>query len=82
MTQRQDRSLNTLLREEYKRLALAAKSSGDREAALTLVKYIKTCDTLAAEVRQGHSVDLAIIRQTPSEPPQVRPTVLSLGSYR
>ena len=63
-----------MIRDEFKRLALAAKSSGDREAALTLIKYIKTCDTLAAEVRQGLSVDLSIIRQTPNtaQPPQVR----------
>ncbi len=37
-----------------------------------MIKYIKTCDSLAAEVKQGLSVDLSIIRQTPTTaPPQV-----------
>ena len=52
-------------RQKYKRAALAAKTGGDREAALEMMKLIKTCDNLLLEVRQGNVVDLALIR--PSE---------------
>ena len=39
-----------------------------------MMKYIKTCDSLASELRQGNAVDLAIIRQPPSsQPPQSEP---------
>ena len=50
-------------REKYKRAALAAKTGGDRQRALELMKLIKTCDSLLLEVRQGNVVDLALIRQ-------------------
>ena len=50
-------------REKYKRAALAAKTGGDRQRALDLMKLIKTCDSLLLEVRQGNVVDLALIRQ-------------------
>ena len=49
-------------REDYKRQALAAKSAGDKETAMMMMKYIKTCDKLADDVKQGQSVDLSIIR--------------------
>ena len=39
-----------------------------------MMKYIKTCDSLTSELRQGNAVDLAIIRQPPSsQPPQSEP---------
>ena len=50
-------------REKYKRAALAAKTGGDRQRALEMMKLIKTCDSLLLEVRQGNVVDLALIRQ-------------------
>ena len=54
-------------REKYKRAALAAKTSGDRQAALEMMKLIKTCDNLLLEVRQGNVVDLALIRPSESQ---------------
>ena len=54
-------------REKYKRAALAAKTGGDRQAALEMMKLIKTCDNLLLEVRQGNVVDLALIRPSESQ---------------
>ena len=50
-------------KEEYKRRALEAKAAGDRAAAMEMMRGIKVCDNLAAEVRQGTTVDLSILRQ-------------------
>ena len=54
-------------REKYKRAALAAKTGGDRQAALEMIKLIKTCDNLLLEARQGNLVDLALIRPSQSQ---------------
>ena len=50
-------------KEEYKRRALEAKTAGDRAAAMEMMRGIKVCDNMAAEVRQGTTVDLSILRQ-------------------
>ena len=50
-------------KEEYKRRALEAKTAGDRAAAMEMMRGIKMCDNMAAEVRQGTTVDLSILRQ-------------------
>ena len=50
-------------KEEYKRRALEAKAAGDRAAAMEMMRGIKVCDNMAAEVRQGTTVDLSILRQ-------------------
>ena len=50
-------------KEEYKRRALEAKAAGDRAAAMEMMRGIKVCDNLAAEVRQGTTVDLSVLRQ-------------------
>ena len=54
-------------REKYKRRALAAKTGGDRQAALEMMKMIKTCDNLLLEVRQGNVVDLTLIRPSKTQ---------------
>ena len=54
-------------REKYKRTALAAKTGGDRQTALEMMKMIKTCDNLLLEVRQGNVVDLNLIRQSETQ---------------
>ena len=53
-------------RARFKREALAAKTAGDRQTALEMVKGIKTCEGLLQEVRQGNMVDLSVIRQPPA----------------
>ena len=50
-------------REKYKRSALTAKTGGDRQTALEMLKLVKTCENLLLEVRQGNVVDLGLIRQ-------------------
>ena len=37
-------------KDGFKKQAMAAKEAGDRETALVMVKYIKTCDKLEEEV--------------------------------
>ena len=56
-------------RARFRREALAAKTGGDRQTALQMVKAIKTCEALLQEVRQGNTVDLAPIRQAPAAAP-------------
>jgi len=65
--------VNQLLiaRENYKRDALSAKTAGYKETALTLMRYIKVCDTLLVDARAGHTVDMAALQpeqQTPHNP--------------
>ena len=50
-------------REEFKKRALSAKTGGDKETALNMMKFIKICDNLTGEVKQGNIVDLSVIRQ-------------------
>ena len=50
-------------REKYKVSALTAKTGGDRQTALEMLKLVKTCENLLLEVRQGNVVDLGLIRQ-------------------
>ena len=50
-------------REKYKMSALTAKTGGDRQTALEMLKLVKTCENLLLEVRQGNVVDLGLIRQ-------------------
>jgi len=50
-------------REDYKSKALAAKAAGDRETALEMMKYIKICDKLVEDIKQGNTVDLSLIRK-------------------
>ena len=50
-------------REKYKVSALSAKTGGDRQTALQMLKLVKTCENLLLEVRQGNVVDLGLIRQ-------------------
>ena len=50
-------------REKYKMSALTAKTGGDRQTALQMLKLVKTCENLLLEVRQGNVVDLGLIRQ-------------------
>ena len=47
-------------REEFKKKALSAKTAEDKE---NMMKYIKICDNLTDEVKQGNIVDLSVIEQ-------------------
>ena len=50
-------------REVFKKRALSAKTGGDKETALNMMKFIKICDNLTGGVKQGNIVDLSVIRQ-------------------
>jgi len=57
-------------RENYKSQALAAKNQGDKETALTLMRYIKVCDSLMADARAGRTVDMSALQpETTTHPP-------------
>jgi len=53
-------------RENYKSQAIAAKHEGDKETALTFMRYIKVCDTLLEDARAGRYVDMSALQ--PEDP--------------
>eukprot|EP00092_Neocalanus_flemingeri_P009112 GFUD01009812.1.p1 GENE.GFUD01009812.1~~GFUD01009812.1.p1 ORF type:complete len:808 (-),score=274.71 GFUD01009812.1:294-2717(-) len=56
-------------RDHYKSNALAAKSQGDKETAMTFMKYIKVCDTLMEDARAGRTVDLSALQPEAADHP-------------
>jgi len=57
-------------RENYKAQAIAAKHEGDKETALTFMRYIKVCDTLLEDARAGRYVDMSALQpEDPSHAP-------------
>jgi len=53
-------------RENYKSQAIAAKHEGDKQTAMTFMRYIKVCDTLLEDARAGRYVDMSALQ--PEDP--------------
>jgi len=57
-------------RENYKSQAIAAKHEGDKDTAMTYLRYIKVCDTLLEDARAGRYVDMSALQpEDPGHPP-------------
>lgn len=57
-------------RDDYKSQAIAAKHEGDKETAMTFMRYIKVCDTLIEDAKAGKYVDMSALQpEDPNHPP-------------